>query len=401
MLWLVTSLIIFLFIYYFAISKSYIEIKPEIIIKKEAYNFIFTPNIPETILWNNRYVKIDPISKTLYSSDTYAATQILENNNIARWEIEIFNLLPEEQTLVPNTRFMTDDWLIFRTETWINIPASTKDNFWNTSPWIASVNVRSEIKDESWAYIWEKWNIPKDTHLIIPWLDISLQEEIYWKTKIQFTGWTNDFQKVISQEDIDRAKELFTKKLESEVIASIKNNILSGNKQNNTSLDILPGVNSISYDNIEINLEPGIEAGVLQDNFKLEWSISANVYTYNKETVIQKLKTLLNEKKLEWVEKINYVDENSLRMSELIYVNDSPFSMKSTFEMEAVYVHDFLHKNNSFTDSLKQQIRWMPKEEAESYLLNNPKISNVTITLRPFFAKNISNIYNNIIFNIE
>jgi hypothetical protein len=88
-------------------------------------------------------------------------------------------------------------------------------------------------------------------------------------------------------------------------------------------------------------------------------------------------------------------------MSEIIYINFSPFSMKSTFEMEAIYVHDFLHKNNNFIDSLKQQIRGMPKKEAESYLLNNPKISNAEINLRPFFSKNVSNIYNNIIFNIE
>lgn len=401
MLWLITSLTVFLFIYYFAISKSYIDIKPEIAIRKEAFNFIFIQDIPDTILWNNRYIKIEQVTKTLYSSDTFSATEILESNNIATWEVEIYNNLDEQQTLVPNTRLITSDWLIFRTENWINIPAATRDNFWNISPWFATVKARSEVKDSSWSYIWDKWNIWVDIDLLLPGLDEDLQNEIYWKTTTVFTWWTNDFQKIISQNDIDRAKELFTKKLESEVIISIKNNILSNNNQNNTSIDILPWVDSIQYSDLEINIEEWVEAWVLKESFKLEWSITSSAYTYNKETVIQKLKTLLNEKKLEGVEKISYIDENSLRMSEIIYINTSPFSMKSTFEMEAVYVHDFLHKNNSFTDSLKQQIRWMPKQEAESYLLNNPKISNVKITLRPFFSKNVSNIYNNIIFNIE
>jgi len=139
----------------------------------------------------------------------------------------------------------------------------------------------------------------------------------------------------------------------------------------------------------------------IRSNFKIEWNITAYVYTYNKETVIQRLKTLLSEKKLEWVEKINYVDENSLRMAQVIYIEEDPFSMKSTFELEAVYIHDFLHENNTFIDALKQEIRWMNKDDAASFLLNNPKISNVEINIRPFFSKKISNIYNNIIFNID
>ncbi len=401
MLWLITSITVFLFIYYFAISKSYIYIKPEIIIKKEAHNFVFTENIPDSILWNNRYIKIDQVTKTLYSSDTYAATKILENNNIARWEVEVFNKITSDQTLVPNTRFITKEGIIFRTESWVKIPPAVQDNFWNITPGTAKINVKSEIKDSNWSYIWERWNIKKDIDLTIPWLDESLQAEIYWITSSNFSWWSNVFQKIISQEDIDRAIDLFTKKIENEVIVSIKNNILSDNKENNTSIDILPWAQSITYNNLEINIESWVKPWDIKENFKIEWNITGYVYTYNRENVIQKLKTLLNEKKLRGIEKISYIDENSLRMSEIIYINFSPFSMKSTFEMEAIYVHDFLHKNNNFIDSLKQQIRGMPKKEAESYLLNNPKISNAEINLRPFFSKNVSNIYNNIIFNIE
>jgi len=401
LLWLVVSVSLFWFIYYFAISKSYIEIKPEIIIKKEAYNFVFAEEIPETVLWNNRYVKINPVTKILYSSDTYAATEILQNNNISTWEIEIYNKLKEKQTLIPNTRFITEEWIVFRTESWVSIPGSVMDNFWNITPWTATVKVKSDNKDESWKFIWERWNIKEWLTLTLPGLSPDLREEIYWKSLNDFTGWNNNYQKVISQEDINRAKEIFTKKIQDEVLISIKNDILTRNKENNTSIDILPWADSIQYSSININIEPWVSEWDVRDNFKLEWNITAQIYTYNKEVVLQKLKALFNEKRLEWVETIWYFDENSLRMSEVINKENRPFSIKSTFEMEAVFFHDFLHEKNSFTESLKQQIRWMPKQEAESYLLNNPKISNVNIRLRPFFAKNISNIYNNIIFEVE
>lgn len=400
-LWLVLSIVIFIFLYYFAISKSYINIKPEVIVKKEAQNFIFTPEIPESIFWNNRYIKIDKISKTLYSSDVYAATEILENNNAASGEIEILNTLSSQQTLVPNTRFMTEEGIIFRSQNWVKIGPATVDNFWNTSPWRANVIVKADIRDINWSYTWERANITSDTSLILPGLEQSLQSKIYWKAISDFKWWSNVFQKIISQDDIERAIELFTRKIENEVILSIKNSILSSNKENNTSIDILPWSQSISYDDLVINLESGVKAWDAKDSFKIEWNITWYVYTYNKETVIQRLKTLLNEKKLDWIEKINYINENSLRMAQVISITDEPFTMKSTFEMEAIYIHDFLHKNNSFIDSLKQQVRGMKKTDAESLLLNNPKISNVEITLRPFFSKNISNIHNNIVFSID
>jgi len=400
-LWLVLSIIIFIFLYYFAISKSYINITPELIVKKEAHNFIFTSEIPESIFWNNRYVKIDQITKTLYSSDVYAATEILENNNTASWEVEVFNTLNTQQTLVPNTRFMTDDGIIFRSQNWVKIEPATIDNFWNTSPWTASVPVTADIRDANWSYTWERANISSDTNLILPGLEESLQSKIFWRAISDFKWWSNDFQKIISQDDIQRATELFTRKIENEVTLSIKNSILSSNKENNTSIDILPWPQSISYDNLVINVEPGVKAWDVKDSFKIEWNITGYVYTYNKESVIQRLKTLLNEKKLDWVEKISYINEDSLRMAQVLSVTEEPFTMKSTFEMEAIYVHDFLHKNNSFVDSLKQEVRGMEKTEAESLLLNNPKISSVEITLRPFFSKNISNIYNNIVFNID
>lgn len=400
-IWLIWSIIIFLFIYYFAISKTYINISPDIIIKKQAYNFVFSQNVPDSVLWNNKYVKIDTLSKTLYSSDTYAATQILENDNISSWEVRIYNNLGTAQTLIPNTRLLTDEWIIFRTDSWVEIPAATTDNFWNTSPWIAKVSVKADPRDLSWNFVGENWNIQEGVKMILPGLDENLQSEIYAESDISFSWWTNNFQKIVSQEDIDRALDIFSKKIKNEVIVSIKNSILSKNNENNTKIDLLPGPNSIRYESPIINIQEWVQAWDIRDNFKVEWSITAYVYTYNRETVIQRLKTLLNEKRLEWIEKISYIDENSLRMSETIYTEKSPFSMKSTFEIEAVYTHDFQHKDNTFIDSLKQQIRWLPKQEAERFLLNNPKISNVTIDIRPFFSKNISNIYKNIIFNIE
>ena len=80
------------------------------------------------------------------------------------------------------------------------------------------------------------------------------------------------------------------------------------------------------------------------------------MYTYNKATIIQKLKTLLNEKNLTGIEKISHIDSHSLRMAEIIYIERDPFEIKATFEMEALFLHDFLHKDNTYISTLKSEI---------------------------------------------
>jgi len=43
-------MILFAFIYYFAVSKTYIYITPETVVKKEAHNFVFKEDIENNIL---------------------------------------------------------------------------------------------------------------------------------------------------------------------------------------------------------------------------------------------------------------------------------------------------------------------------------------------------------------
>jgi len=86
-------------------------------------------------------------------------------------------------------------------------------------------------------------------------------------------------------------------------------------------------------------------------------SVMVYAYTYNKESIIQKLKTLINEKNLEGIEKISHIDTSSLRMSEIIYSQENPFEMKATFEIEALFLHDFLHKENTYISVLASKVR--------------------------------------------
>ena len=72
--------------------------------------------------------------------------------------------------------------------------------------------------------------------------------------------------------------------------------------------------------------------------------------------------------------------------------DDQAFEMKATFEIESIFIHDFLSIENNYIDLLRSKIRGLPKKEAEKILLNDPKVSNVEIQIRPFFINSVSNI---------
>lgn len=398
---LIFSVLLFICIYYIAINKTYVYINPETIIKKEAYNFILQENVKNSILWDNKFIEINKISENFVSSHTYAATNIIrDSNSISSWIITLYNETTEVITLVPKTRVMSEDWIIFEIEEWTKIPPAEKDNFW-VSPWSTSVKVISRLLDSQWWYIGTRWNIKQWTKLQLPGLSQDFQKLIYAQAENGFTWWSDKLRRTISQEDITNAKELFLEKLKTESFESLKNNIINRNSLNNTKNKLLTNQSSITYSAENINIEQSVSPWDEVDNFTLRWNITVSAYVYNSESIIQRLKSIISEKTLSPIEKIVKIDEDSLRISQIIYTQKSPYEIKATFEIESLFLFDFLNDNNSYLEQLKNKIRWLQKQEAESILLNDKKISNATIEIRPFFVNFVSNIQNNIIIKVQ
>ncbi len=396
------SLLLFWVVYYIAISKTTVVISPETSVRKEALNFILDENAESSILGNNNTIKLERVTKKFFTSNTYSATNIkVEDWGVARWNITITNLTSEDIALRPETRFQDSAWNVFRIKKWVNVPAGSTDWFWDISWWTIDTEVVADSRDTSWNFIGENWNIPKDTSLILPWLSEENRALIFAVSSSDFAGWNNNITRVISQEDIDTTKILFQEKLEKEAYNSLKDEIESYNITNNTGREIVTWNNSITYSWLDIQIEDGIVDWTEKDNFTYTWEITISAYTYNTESIIQKLKTVINEKTIVWYEKIKSINEDSLRLSEIIYSQSNWAEMKATFEIEALKYYDIWKDDNNFLNTLKAKIKWKSISEAENILINDPKISSASITNRPFFLKNVSSILNNIIIKVQ
>ncbi|MDA9128990.1 hypothetical protein N9J72_00755 [Candidatus Gracilibacteria bacterium] len=411
---LLGSIILFIFVYYFVVSQTLVYITPERVIRTEAHNFIFKENIENNILGNNKYIQIRTLTKIVQSSEIYPSTGTFSKNDTqSEGIVRLYNKYPEVQDLIPGTRLQDENGVVFEISEGVQIPGSIVDNFGNISPGQVEISANSKEKDSSGKFIGVRGNIEAGTPLILPALDLESQKMIYAESIVAFEGGEDTFEKVVTDTDVEDAILLFQETLKSSALGSIKQDIDELNTVNSASFDILSGGKSIIYSEPEITVEPGVSAGDQRENFSISGNIRITAYIYNTTSVVQKLRTLIGERTLEGIEKIAFTNPSSLRMSQVLYINeadskgtqdpsdDDVFELKATFEIDSIFVHDFLNTENSYIDLLASKIRGLPKKEAEKILLNDPQVSNVEIRIRPFFIQTVSNIGNNIIFKVR
>jgi len=100
------------------------------------------------------------------------------------------------------------------------------------------------------------------------------------------------------------------------------------------------------------------------------------------------------------IESILFINEESLRIANVLERNDNPLHIKAAVQVEAFLSHNFLSEDNNYIHKLQNKILGLSKNNAIQILLNDPKISDVKIETRPFFIKNVSKLPQNIIFKV-
>lgn len=366
LIWLFSSLFLLFFIFYFAVNETYIKIVPEITIKTKAKNFIFTEKETTSVIGNDNIIKLTPISKLVYLEETFWTTWIKEwDNTKSKWKVTLYNHLSEDIALLNNSRLETATWILYTIDWGITIPKAYEED-WNIIPWTIDVNVTSKNYDSSWKFTWEKANIGTWITLTFPWLS-DMSRTVYAKSIEVFTGWTNNYTKIIGEDDIENAKLLLEEKLKSYALEELKKQIKQENQTNNITYEILWIDKIIEYSNLDIKNLENVKIWDEKENFKLDWTIQIDTYIFNKELVISKLKNSIRESLLEDVEKINYINDDSLRLSNIIYQYSSPFEAKITSEIEVFYSLNFQSNTNQYLEKLKDKIMWLDINEAKKY----------------------------------
>jgi len=177
---------------------------------------------------------------------TFSATGEQNNGKKAEGQITVINHTGSIAGLLANTRFKTPSGLIFRIKT-DALVASAR----NQVPGKTTVGA---VADEGGT----KYNLSAPLKLSVPGLGTNAQELVYGEIADSFTGGTDEITKVVSQEDIDKAKEAAAKNVFAAAEAELQ-------KQLKRSEEITP--NFIQSD--VIDAIPSVTVGATKDQFEV------------------------------------------------------------------------------------------------------------------------------------
>lgn len=400
LLWLLVSVTLFLFIFYFAVNKTYIEITPEISVKTKSENFIFR-EAKESDVVSDQIIKLIKVEKLVYLTENFWTSWVSEEwLKNSKWKVRFYNHMNEEVELLQNTRLETKNGVLYTTDTQVMIPKATASSTWWTIPWTIDINITSKIHDSKWNISWNRVNIWSWVLLTLPWLKDN-KSKIYANTLTDIKWWSENFTRILTKEDIDNAKVLLEWKLKQQALNILKKQIKDDNLNNNITYDLLWIDWILKYSDFKILWDDKLKVWEKTDKFELSGTIKISSYKYNTEKVISQMSTTIKWFLMEDIEKLKFVNNESLRIADVIYKQDHPFEIKATAQIEAFFSHNFSSDNNTYVDKLKTSILWLSKSEAVKVLMNSSKISDAKIEVRPFFIKNVSKIPENIVISVN
>ncbi len=397
---LIVSLIL-LYIFFFALNNTTIYITPEIKEHTQEKNFIFNINANSLYKRNNEE-KVKLFKDKIKLNFNYKTTGIKQtDSNKAKTTIEFINKFKTEVKLLPHTRLMTSSWILFETTNWVKIPAAIENNNKELIPWIKKATIISKTFDNKWIFIWKRANNSASWILLtLPWLKNN-QDKLYAKTLKPITDWKDIYTHIVTKDDLKNSIKILKDKLIKKAVNKLNQDISTSNKTNNVTFKILNINNIFHFTNIKTKIIENVKAWDNIKAFDLSWSINTSVYTYNIDSVISKLTKEINNFIIPWKEKILSINNKSIRISNIIYWPTKPFNMKATVEIEYFTEYNFENEDDWYINMLKNTITWLPKQEAEKILINENKISNAQIKIKPFFLNKVSPFANKIKFIIK
>ncbi|MDQ1343914.1 MAG: hypothetical protein QG650_634 [Patescibacteria group bacterium] len=398
---LVISLSLLAFIFYFAVSKTYVYITPELSIRTTSRNLVFTERQENTILDTKNVVLVRNVEfETEMDHSFNVSTYDTGSVRSAHGKIEFFNELTTEQDFRPNTRLVTEDGLVFRTSGWVKIPA-TRTQSGETIIGKTQAAVYADIYDAKGDLIGVRGNIAEGVVLSAPGLKFN-RDKIYAKTLEAFRDGQDPTVKIVTAGELDKFKAILAEKLRMKAIDGLKAKIRDTSAQAGTTYEIIPIDDNIKYPAPTIVTGSGMGVGSRRGDVSLHAKAKASAYAYDKGAAVSYLTSVLRDSLLYGTEKLHTVNQDSFRITNILFQNAaSSFSMKATAELDASISYNFEDPTNNLTKKLKNLIVGTTEKEATSILLNDGNVAGVKLRFSPFWLTRVSSNPDAIEFIIE
>lgn len=357
-------------VYILIIPSSKIQFYPTNQIENVIYNFRYYPANNTTYPAESRFLSIPFYQWYLdYKYDmSMSVSNVKYLQNPSEWKVMIVNKTNSAYSLVPNTRLVTNEWLVFKTDSIIKIATWSEKN-----PSQVIVKLKANDQDIEWLIMWIRWNIIKWTKLYVKNIKNSYYlQNLYAESIENFTWWATQSEWFITQKDID----LLSWKLLEYIYKNKKNIIWQNFKQNTLFV--------LNFDTLEKTQvsQVYIDAKPFERKTNLKGSIIVRLYfPYIKQEDLFKV---VNQ----------YIDQRQSDKIKLMSIDRSSVSFFSDMkEDQWTYIiptkisilqwYDFSKDINWIILDIKSRIVGKTKQEAKDVILSFNEISSADIKISP------------------
>lgn len=302
----------------------------------------------------------------------FEATGQKDIGNKAEGEVVIFNKFSSDpQRLVKGMRFVTSEGKVFNLTNDTEVPGA-EVRLGKTVPGKTKAILSAESPGVD-------YNI-EPSHFTILDLPQNQQKDIYAESESNFSGGTSKMVKIVSEENINKAKN----QLSAETTEKVLNKFYAQAEKESKMFfkDTLVSK--------ELEVKTDAEVGSEKENFEMQLKLAVSTLLFEKKSLsevilnyleaqIPQEKFLTNESLDEGISfKINHFDIQEKKEKEEYF---SKIAARVTIKKKLAYRFD--------EERLKRDLVGKTKEEAEKIILGYPNIVGAEVSFWPFWVKKV------------
>ncbi len=389
----VVSLIILLTITYIALPGATIKLEPKSNVLQTSVNIILADaeaNRAELDTHPLHEIASYTITTNIKRPFQYQATGKDFQGENAKGVITIINTSNQEWPLIPKTRFQTSGNIVFRINDYVTVPAQ-KDN----APGTIDVAVEADQIDALSQVVGERGNL-QPSKFFLPGLSADNQKKLYAESKNPMSGGKTLVSKHITKEDIEAAKQKLATDLRNSAQAELQSVVSKRNETDKTNLVLLVGDKAFQTTEPKITVPANLENQKLE-SFEIQGELSATGIAYNRDELMNMLKTELKLKKNP-EKRLVHIDEESLtyRIIESDQANKRVKITSTIKGVEEFEIDPEKENGERLVKKIKDHVVGHQITEARDYIQNLPEINKVNIDSWPAWAPTMPNVPDNI-----
>lgn len=301
---------------------------------------------------------------------TFPATGTKNNGNEASGTITIYNYTRVIQGLIPETRFVNEEDLVFRIKNEVLIAPAKVGSSGNLIPGRTKAKV---VADEGGTV----GNLLPDNEFTIPGLGSTIIDLMFGKNDDPFVGGTDNEIKVVSEEDIETAHASISKNIFLDTETELQSQV----KKNNELIISL-------IQNDIIDSVPSVAAGAKREAFDLKVQVRSWTILPAKGDLESIIKNTLNN----IIPKDQELTDQTLRSARIV-MDNADFLMHT---IELTVEIDGLIATKLDLDELSGSVSNRSPGNAKQLLDSISDIASHKITLWPFWVNKLPVLESNI-----